>query len=315
MGRRKSKARYSHIAGRAVLLTASSGELNCRVKPGSAHFVRDLALITVGSVVMSLAYDLFLIPYQIVPGGLGGISMIINHFFGTPVGVVIVLLNIPLFIIGIRTMGRGYGLRSLLGLAISSGFIDFFLYIVPVRPATSNPILATIFGGIVLGVGLGLVFRGGGSTGGSDIIGQLIARTSNFSTGTAILIVDAVIISAAGVCFRNIESALYGFVTLYMSTRAIDLVLEGLSYTRAMFIVSDRGPEIAAAITSRMNRGATLLQGIGAYTNESRPMVYCVMARREVGAIRDLVREIAPGAFITITDVYEVLGEGFRPRA
>lgn len=276
--------------------------------------MRDLGLIVAGSAVIGLAYDLFLIPHQVVPGGVGGISMIVNHFFRTPVGLVIVLLNIPLFVIGVRTLGKGYGVKSVLGLTISSGLIDFFAYAVPVKSATENPLLAAIFGGIMLGAGLGLVFRGGGSTGGTDIVGQVLARSTNLSTGTAILIADAIVISLAGLAFGSIELALYGFVNLYLSTRAIDLVLEGLSYTRAMFIISDRGPEIAKAINTKMNRGATLLSGIGAYTESFRPMVYCVMARREVGPIRDLVREIDPRAFITITDVYEVLGEGFKPR-
>ncbi len=276
--------------------------------------MRDLGLIAAGSAVIGLAYDLFLIPHQVVPGGVGGISMIVNHFFRTPVGLVIVLLNIPLFIIGVRTLGKGYGIKSVLGLTISSGLIDFFTYAVPVKSATENSLLAAIFGGIMLGAGLGLVFRGGGSTGGTDIVGQVLARSTNLSTGTAILIADAIVISLAGLAFGSIELALYGFVNLYLSTRAIDLVLEGLSYTRAMFIISDRGPEIAKAINTKMNRGATLLSGIGAYTESFRPMVYCVMARREVGPIRDLVREIDPRAFIAITDVYEVLGEGFKPR-
>lgn len=278
------------------------------------RFLRDLGLITVGSAVVGLAYDLFLIPHQVVPGGVGGVSMILNHFFRTPVGLVIVALNIPLFIIGIRTMGRSYGVKSVLGILISSGLIDFFQYAIPVRSATENPLLAAIFGGIMLGAGLGLVFRGGGSTGGTDIIGQVLARSTNLSTGTAILVADAIVISLAGVSFGNVELSLYGFVNLYLSTRAIDLVLEGLSYTRAMFIISNHGPEIARAINTKMNRGATLLSGIGAYTESFRPMVYCVMARREVGPIRDIVREIDPRAFITITDVYEVLGEGFKPR-
>ncbi len=276
--------------------------------------LRDIALIVVGSATVGLAYDLFLIPHQVVPGGVGGISMIVNHFLNTPVGLVVIILNIPLFLIGIRTMGLGYGVKSVLGIVISSGFIDFFRYVVPVGSATTSPLLATIFGGIMLGAGLGLVLRGGGSTGGTDIVGQVIARGTDLSTGTAILIVDAIIIAAAGLAFSNIELSLYGFVNLYLSTRALDIVLEGLSYTRAMFIISDRGPEIAGAITTTMNRGATLLTGVGAYTDSPRPMVYCVMARREVGPIRDLVRKIDPRAFITITDVYEVLGEGFKPR-
>jgi uncharacterized membrane-anchored protein YitT (DUF2179 family) len=271
-------------------------------------------LIVVGSAVMAFAYNLFLIPHRIVPGGAGGVAMVLNHFFGTPVGLVIVLINIPLFFIGIRVLGKNYGLKSLLGVAVSSAMIDGGSYVLHLKPATDNPILACIFGGVVLGAGLGLVFRGGGSTGGSDIVGQVINRYSNLSTGSAILLVDAVVISAAGIAFGRFEAALYGYVNLYLQSRAIDLVLEGLSYTRALFVVTERAPEIARAITLRLNRGATILPATGAYTNEPRDMVFCVMSKREVGRARDVAREIDPRAFIITTDVYEVHGEGFRTR-
>jgi uncharacterized membrane-anchored protein YitT (DUF2179 family) len=192
--------------------------------------------------------------------------------------------------------------------------IDGATYVLHIRPATDNPILACIFGGILLGAGLGLVFRGGGSTGGSDIVGQVINQYSNLSTGTAILVVDALVISAAGICFRNFELALFGYLNLYLQTRAIDLVLEGLSYTRAMFIVSDRAEAIAVAVNKELRRGATVLNATGAWTGENKPMVFCVMAKRQVSECRDVARDIDPRAFIIITDVYEVLGEGFKPR-
>lgn len=270
--------------------------------------------IIIGSAVMALAYNLFLIPHHIVPGGAGGVAMILNYFFATPVGLTILVVNIPLFLIGIRTFGRAYGVKSIIGIAVSSLLIDGFTYIFHIGSATDNPILACIFGGIMLGAGLGLVFRGGGSTGGSDIVGQLIARHTDLSTGTSILMVDAAVIVAAGFSFGNFELALYGLLNLYLQTRAIDLVLEGLSYTRAMFIISDRAAEIARAVTVKLHRGATLLEATGAYTSEHRQMVFSVMSRREVAEARDVVKELDPKAFVIITDVYDVLGEGFRPR-
>ncbi len=263
---------------------------------------------------MALAYNLFLIPHQIVPGGAGGIAMMLNHFFGTPVGLAIVIINIPLFIIGIRVLGKSYGIKSLLGIAVSSAMIDGGAYLFRLPSLTHEPMLACIFGGIMLGAGLGLVFRGGGSTGGSDIVGQVISRYSNLSTGSAILLVDAVVISASGFAFGRFEAALYGYVNLYLTSRAIDLVLEGLSYTRALFVISESAPAIARAITLRLNRGATIVPATGAYSGEARNMVFCVMSKREVARAREVAREIDPRAFIIVTDVYEVHGEGFRPR-
>jgi uncharacterized membrane-anchored protein YitT (DUF2179 family) len=263
---------------------------------------------------MALAYNLFLIPHHIVPGGAGGVAMILNYFFATPVGLTILVINIPLFVLGIKTLGRTYGVKSILGIAVSSLLIDGFDYVFHIRSATDNPILACIFGGIMLGAGLGLVFRGGGSTGGSDIVGMVLNRYTNFSTGTSILVVDFVVITIAGLCFGQFELALYGYLNLYLQTRAIDLVLEGLSYTRALFIISDSADLIARAITTKMNRGATLLNATGAFSQERKDMVFSVMAKREVPRAREIVRETDPRAFVIITDVYEVLGEGFKPR-
>lgn len=295
-------------------MTPTAPALDFAVASRTRSLLAHGVLLIAGSAVVALAYVLFLIPHRIVPGGVGGVSMVLNHFLGTPVGLVIAVLNIPLFIIGIRVLGRGYGLKSVLGIVISSALIDFFGYALPLQPATDNPILACVFGGLMLGTGLGLVFRGGGSTGGTDIVGQLIASRTNFSTGTAILVVDAAVIAAAGLSFGRFELALYGFLNLYLQTRAIDLVLEGLSYTRAMFIISDTAGSISRAITAQMNRGATLLDAEGAHTGRPRQIVFCVMAKREVPRARDIARAIDPRAFIVITDVYEVLGEGFRRR-
>ena len=274
----------------------------------------EASYIVAGSAVTALAYDLFLIPHHIVPGGAGGIAMILNYFFATPVGLTIIVINVPLFFVGIKTLGRAYGVKSVIGMALSSLLIDGFNYILHLGPATDNKILASVFGGIMLGAGLGLVFRGGGSTGGSDIVGQVLNRYTNFSTGTAMLLVDFVVITTAGLCFGQFELALYGYLNLYLTSRAIDLVLEGLSYTRALFIVSDSADAIARAITTTMKRGATVLNATGAYSQEKKDMVFSVMSKREVARVRDIIRDVDPQAFVIITDVYEVLGEGFKPR-
>lgn len=300
----------SHLQVDSVLDRATLLRMNYRIM----REIGQAVYIVVGSAVMAMAYSLFLIPHHIVPGGAGGVAMILNYFFATPVGLTILVINIPLFVLGIRVVGRTYGAKSILGVAISSLLIDGFTYVLHLGPATDNKILACIFGGILLGAGLGLVFRGGGSTGGSDIVGQVLHRYTNFSTGTAILVVDFVVITAAGLCFGQFELALYGYLNLYLQTRAIDLVLEGLSYTRALFIISDSADAIARAITAKMNRGATVLNATGAYSQEKKDMVFSVMAKREVPRAREIVREADPRAFVIITDVYEVLGEGFRPR-
>jgi uncharacterized membrane-anchored protein YitT (DUF2179 family) len=268
----------------------------------------------VGSAVVGLAFSLFLLPHKVVPGGVSGAAMILNHLLNLPVGLTTIVLNLPLFVLGVRVLGRLYGLKSFAGMLLSSGAIDFFTYVVPLQPATDDVILACIFGGIVLGAGLGLVFRSGGSTGGTDILGMVLNRWTNLSTGSALLLIDFVIIALAGLAYGNLELALYGFLNVYVQIRVIDLVLEGVSYTRALMVVSDRAEEIARAITTRLGRGATLLQGTGAWSGSQRPVVLAVMSKKEIPAARELVESLDDRAFVIITDVYEVQGEGFRPR-
>jgi uncharacterized membrane-anchored protein YitT (DUF2179 family) len=284
------------------------------MKKNIFDFSLSLLLMLAGSIIGGLAYSAFLIPYQINPGGLSGVAMLLNYLLGTPVGLLTIVMNIPLFVIGVRLFGAVYGIKSVAGMVMFSVMIDFFTYLVPLKPPTENLLLAAIFGGLLVGIGIGLVFRGGGSTGGTDIIGQIISHYTNFSTGTAILFTDGMIICAAGLVLGNIEILLYALVNIYLQTQAIDLVLEGASYTRAMFVISDHAEKISRLITSNLSRGATLFHATGAYTDKRRDVVFSVMSKREVSRARFLIKQQDPRAFVIITDVYEVLGEGFRPR-
>jgi uncharacterized membrane-anchored protein YitT (DUF2179 family) len=275
---------------------------------------RSFLYIIFGSAVYALAYDLFLIPHSIVPGGITGIAMIMNRFLNTPIGMVTIILNIPIFLLGAKIIGRGYTIKSIIAVIISSALIDFFTYVVALKPITDNKILASLYGGILLGIGLGIIFRGQASTGGTDIIGQVVNRYSNFSVGNSILIVDFLIISAAGLAFTNMESALYGYLTLFLSTKIIDLVLEGISYTRAAFIISEKNNLISDTVLKKLDRGVTKLQGIGGYNNLPKDVLYVVIAKRQVPELVNIIKEIDPHAFVVITDVYEVLGKGFHTR-
>lgn len=277
-------------------------------------YLFDIILILIGSVLMGLAYNLFLIPHRIVPGGVGGLSIILNYLLQTPVGLVVIIFNIPLFILGIKALGKIYGLKSFLGIILSSLSIDFFTYIIPLPSVTNNQILAAVYGGILLGAGLGIVFRGKGSTGGTDIVGQVMNRYTNLSIGMGILITDFVIISLAGFVFGKIELALYGYLTLFLSSKVIDLILEGWSFTRAVYIISDKANEISEKIFDKLGRGVTRLYAKGEYTDVERDVLLCVLTKRQIPTIRSLVKEIDPNAFVIISDVYEVLGKGFRPR-
>jgi uncharacterized membrane-anchored protein YitT (DUF2179 family) len=276
--------------------------------------VRDVVLIAIGSALTALSYALFLIPHKIVPGGVSGVAMLLHYFAKTPVGLVAIVIYVPIFFWGMRELGRMFGVKSIIGVALSSLMIDFFTYAVKLHSVTNNKILAAVYGGILLGVGLGVVFRGSGSTGGTDIVGQVLSRHSNFSAGVAIMVIDFVVISAAGLSFHSIESALYGYGTLFLSTKVIDFVLEGWSYARALFVITEQPDAVVGAITGDLGRGATRLHGQGGYTGKQLDVIYCVVTKREVQFIKRYIQGIDTKAFVVITDVYEVLGEGFKPR-
>ncbi len=272
----------------------------------------DLALVVLGSIIMGIGYSLFLIPHHFVPGGVSGIAMIVNYFTRMPLGLLIMVLNIPVFLLGVKIMGKKYALRSLLGMVISSLFIDFFQEILQLKSATDNAILAAIYGGFMLGVGLGLVFRGRASTGGSDILGQILNRWTGMSVGIAIMLIDFFIISASGVAFRQLEAPLYGYIVLFISSNVIDMILEGWNYTKMVLITSARTDEIQEFILNTLDRGGTALKSRTLYLNRDGETILTVIHRKQLPELRRFVKETDPGAFVIINDTYAVLGKGFK---
>ncbi|RKY60377.1 MAG: hypothetical protein DRP96_05760 [Candidatus Neomarinimicrobiota bacterium] len=267
-----------------------------------------------GSAIMSLGLVLFLIPGKIAPGGVSGIGIVLHYLFNLPVGVVMLLFNIPLFILGMKVLGKQFGPRTLFSFIFLSLITDFFDKVLHLGAATDNLLLTSIFGGILLGIGLGIVFRFKGTTGGSDIVGQIIHKYSNITVGTAILIVDFFIISFAGIAFKDINLALYGFISLYFSSKVLDVILDGFDYARSFYIISEKQDEIIEAITREMGRGGTEIYGRGFFTRKERNILFTVVTRKEVTYLRQLVKQIDPDSFVIIANIHEVLGEGFRPR-
>jgi uncharacterized membrane-anchored protein YitT (DUF2179 family) len=274
--------------------------------------IANLALVLLGSVIMGVGYSLFLLPHHFVPGGVSGIAMIINYFTRLPLGTLIMVLNIPVFVVGFKIMGRKYALRSLLGMVISSLLIDFFSQVVSLKSATDDPILAAIYGGFMLGVGLGLVFRGRASTGGSDILGQILNRWTGMSVGIGIMLIDFFVISASGVAFKQLEAPLYGYIVLFISTKVIDMILEGWNYTKLVIITSTRTEEIQDFILNTLDRGGTALKSRTLYLNREGETIMTVIHRKQLADLRQFIKSIDPGAFVIINDTYAVLGKGFK---
>lgn len=265
--------------------------------------------ITVGSIIIALALDIFLVPNRIAAGGVSGLATIFYHLLELPVGWMLFVLNIPLFLLSFRELGARVFVRSIYGTVISSVFVELLQGQVPMM--THDLLLASIYGGIVSGLGMGMVFRSGGTTGGTDLLAPLLHKHFPVTIGQGLLIVDFVIIAMAGVVF-SAELALYALLSLFITSKVIDLVQEGISFARAAYIISVHHEEIYMAILQELGRGVTLLEGRGLYTGEDRPVLLCVVGRTEESRLKELIYEIDQKAFVFITDAHEVLGEGFK---
>ena len=269
--------------------------------------LRAWVLIVAGSLIGSAAYPLFLIPNNIAPGGLSGVAMILNYLFGWPVGAVSILLNLPLFLIGYRTMGRGFAFRSLVATLLFSAFID--LWRLP--PVTDDPLLGSVYGAVMLGLGLGLILRGEATTGGTDMIARMVHQKLPFiSVGVFLFLVDGAVILAAAFTM-SARLALYALICIFINARVVDLVLAGFGSSKACYIITRRGQAIAQRVLEELDRGATLLNATGAYSGEERTVLLSVVANREVVPLKRIVQQEDAAAFMFITDTHETLGEGF----
>lgn len=275
-----------------------------------ARLAADYALLLLGAALVALAADLFLIPNQVVSGGVVGVATILHYTLGTPVGLMNLLLNLPLFLMGMRWAGGlSFAMRTGAAVLALSLALDLMVPHLPQGP--DDPLLYTLYGGLLDGLGMGLVFRAGGTTGGTDILARLLQRFSSFNLGGLLLGINVAILGAAAIVF-GLEPALYALLVAYVSSRVIDLVQEGFSHARAALIISNKPGLVRLRLLQELNRGVTTLQGQGGYTSAQREVLYCVVAQSEVSRLKRLVHEADPRAFVVISQAQEVLGEGFK---
>ncbi len=265
--------------------------------------------ITFGALGTALALDLFLVPNRVAAGGVSGLATILYHLLGIPVGWTLLSLNIPLFLLSYRELGLQVVVRSLYGAVATSVFVEALAPWLPVP--TRDLLLASIYGGALAGIGMGIVLRAHGTTGGTDLVARLVSKYLPVTVGQALLGADFVVISLAGIFF-SAELALYALLGLLVTGKVVDLVQEGISYAKAAFIISVRPEEIARAIFRELDRGVTSLPGEGMYTGEKRPVLLCVVAKTEESRLKEAIYRVDPRAFVFITDAHEVLGEGFK---
>ncbi len=269
--------------------------------------VRAWLMIVLGCLIGAAAYPLFLVPNAIAPGGLTGVATILNYLFSWPVGAVSMLLNLPLFVVGYKTLGRTFAFRSLIATILFSVFID----LLPLQPLTDDILLGSVYGGILLGIGLGLILRGGATTGGSDMVARMVHhRFPIISVGMFLFLIDCIVILCAAFTM-SARAALYALICIFVSDKVLDLVLSGIGTGKACFIVSGESEKIAKRIMDDMERGVTLLNATGAYSGQDRRVILSVVAGREVMTLKKIIREEDARAFMFITDTHETLGEGF----
>lgn len=263
--------------------------------------------IVVGSFLGALAYPLFLIPNAIAPGGLTGIATILNHLLGTPVGMTSLVLNVPLFLVGYRAMGRVFAWRSLVSTILFSLLID----LVAVPALTTDPLLASLYGGVLMGAGLGLILRGGATTGGSDMAARMVhSRFPHISVGAFLFFIDFMVVLASGF-FIQVEYALYAFISIFASSKVIDLVVQGFNIQKACYVISEQHQPIKQALMSQLDRGVTVISAHGGFSGQDKPILLCILSAQEVARLKIIVRMQDEKAFVFITDAHEVLGEGF----
>ena len=279
---------------------------------GKVFGLYDFLLVSAGSVVFALSFVLFLEPCHIAPGGISGIGMVISHFFGFSLGSVILVLNIPLILLAYLKFGARFIASTLYATAFSAVLINLGPAFLP--PFTDDLLLAALYGGLLLGIGMGLVFAGNATTGGSDIISRLVRlRYPHIKLGRIVLVVDVCIILLCAAVFQDINLALYAAISLYVSTIVIDAILYGSEHAVLTYIISDRAGEIGDAIQIRLERGITYLTGSGGHTGQPKQVILCVVRRNESAALGELVEKIDPEAFFIISEARQVFGFGFLP--
>ncbi len=266
---------------------------------------------TLGSILFAIAINIFTAPNNITVGGFSGLATALNYLFGIPIGFCVFALNVPLFIIAFSKFGFDFIVKTVIATFETSLFIDISAPFL--KGYSGDTLLCSIFGGVLLGIGLGLIFQHGATTGGTDLIAKLLRlKYPHLSMGRVMLIVDLLIVIASAFVFRSIESMLYALVSVFISTEAIDMVSSGFSHSKTVFIVTDRGEEISDRILHSLDRGVTVMKAYGGYTKTEKQIIFCAVRASEVPRISKYIKQIDDNSFMVVTDADDILGNGFE---
>jgi uncharacterized membrane-anchored protein YitT (DUF2179 family) len=264
--------------------------------------------ILIGSAFIGFSFNVFLLPNQIASGGVSGISTILYGVLGWEPAYVQWTLNIPLFIAGVIFLGKQFGVKTLIGTI----FLPLIVFSTKhVDPWTNDPLLGALFGGMGVGIGLGIVFRGKASTGGTDLAAQIIHKYTGLTLGTCVILIDGLIVVSAALVF-DIERGMYALISLYVTSKTIDLIQIGFGRSKMAMIITNKQEEVRTGILNKIDRGVTKLSAYGGFTDHERPVLMCVVDQTEFTKLKQLVKAIDPSAFVVVMDAAEVLGEGFK---
>ena len=266
--------------------------------------------ITIGAILMATGLEIFLVPNHVIDGGITGISIMLSHITGWELGIFLFILNLPFVYMGYKQMGKTFAFSTVYGIIVLSIFTSFFH---PIPAFTDDILLATLFGGMILGIGVGLVIRNGGALDGTEISALVINKKVPFSVGQIIMFMNIFILGAAGFVF-SWDRAMYSLLAYVIASKAIDAVVAGLEETKSVWIISDEAEEIGNAVNDRLGRGVTYLNGQGAYTGDNKKVIFSIISRLEESKLTTIVEEIDPSAFLAIADISEVRGGRFKKR-
>jgi uncharacterized membrane-anchored protein YitT (DUF2179 family) len=282
-------------------------------KPFTRKWFLNYSLIIIGAFILACGFVFFITPYKIVPGGVYGISIVLHWILGTPVGTMALAFDIPLTIIGIKVLGPRFGVKTVVGFSLTAVFTDTLTLFWGYEPLVKgDALLSSLAGGVVIGLGLGLIFRSKATSGGSDIVAMIIAKYTKLPLGRLMIYVDSAIVLIGLLVFRDWKIPLYSWIVIFITGKVIDVVLEGLSYDKSLFIISEKHEEIRDKIINNLNRGGTYIEGKGMFNNADRKIIFTVLSRRELGILEEYIHQIDSKAFLTVMDASEILGEGFK---
>jgi len=272
--------------------------------------IRNTLLIVAGVVSLALGVVLFLAPNRIATGGAPGMAILLNHLSGISIGLLMLMINLPLLAMGVKILGKTFAIRSAAAIVLMSFFVDLFGELLQLQSVSHNTLLATLYGGIAVGVGAGLILKGNASAGGTTIIARLVAARTHFRPGQIILFFDVFIIVTSGFVFHDVERALWSLISIYVTAKCIDMILTGPLSEKVVHITSNRAEQLSEQFIEHLGKKGTILTGTGLYPEEQKTLIFLSVETRRISLLRDIIRENDPDAFMVVMDATEMLGRG-----